>query len=232
VLAAEVFVWWAHTDDLTDAHLELLDHRERERWARYQRQADRDRFALGSAIVRSLVADLDGTVPSHVVLDRTCPTCGAQHGPVTTPGRTWRCSVSHSGSFAVAAAVASSGATHLGVDLETGCPPDWRALLPDVLAPEEVAPEHEQAFVTLWVRKEAVLKATREGLSRPMSSVSISVSGESPRVVGGAPPLQLVDLDVRPLWDTPPAETSEVVMAAALAVGAERVQLQWRRARI
>ena len=227
-----MFGWWAHTDDLTDAHLELLDHRERERWARYQRQADRDRFALGSAVVRGLVAHLDDTVPSRVALDRTCPTCGAQHGPVTTPGRAWRCSVSHSGSFAVAAAVGSSGANQLGVDLETGCPPDWRALLPDVVAPEEVTPEHEQAFVTMWVRKEAVLKATGEGLSRPMSSVSISDSAGSPRVVVGAPPLQLDDLDVRSLRDTLPAVAGEVVMAAALAVGAERIVLRWQRARI
>jgi 4'-phosphopantetheinyl transferase len=234
VPAAEVHVWWAHTDDLTEAHLELLDHRERERWARYQRQDDRDRFALGSAVVRSLVAELDATVPSQVFLDRACPTCGAQHGPVTTPGRAWRCSVSHSGSFAVAAvaAVASSGSTLVGVDLETRCPPDWRELLPDVLAPDEVTPGHEQAFLTMWVRKEAVLKATREGLSRPMSSLSIAEVDDSPRVVTGAPPLQLVDLDVRPLRAAQAAEAAELQMAAAVAVGAERVHLHWQRARI
>jgi 4'-phosphopantetheinyl transferase len=233
--AAEVYAWWAHTDDLTDAHHALLDPRERERWARHRRQEDRDRFTLGSAVVRTLVAELDGTVPSLVDLDRACQTCGAQHGPVTTPGRGWRCSVSHSGSFAVAAAVASTTAGHLGVDLETTCPPDWRILLPDVLAPDEVAPRHEQGFLTLWVRKEAVLKATGEGLSRPMSSVCLadgSGSGDAPRVVGGAPPLQLVDLDVRPLRAAQTGGSAAAPMAAALAVDAERVTVQWRRASI
>jgi 4'-phosphopantetheinyl transferase len=83
----EVHVWWAHTDDLTDAHEEMLDEHERVRWSRYQRRDDRDRFALGSAVVRSLVAELDGTAPGRVILDRACPRCGEQHGPVATSGR-------------------------------------------------------------------------------------------------------------------------------------------------
>lgn len=226
--AVEVHVWWAHTDQLTDAHVALLDETERERWARHRRQDGRDRFALGSAIVRSLVAELDGVVAAGVALDRACPRCGAQHGPVTTPGRDWRCSVSHSGAFAVAAVVAASAASAVGVDLETRCPPEWVDLLPRVLAPEETAPEDEAGFLTLWVRKEAVLKASGDGLSRPMSAVQVSGPTDAPRLTGGAPPLVLVDLDLGPLRAAGAGETS----AATLAVGAERVQVQWERARI
>jgi 4'-phosphopantetheinyl transferase len=226
--AAEVYVWWAHTDDLTDAHLALLDHRERERLARFERGDDRDRFTLGSAVVRSLVAELDGTVPAQVSVDRTCPRCGAQHGPVTTPGRTWRCSVSHSGPFAVAAVVAASSASLVGVDLETRCPADWPELLPKVLAPDEAPPEHESEFVTMWVRKEAVVKATGEGLSRPLSSVHVSGAADPPRFIDAASSLQLLDLDLRRLR---PMRVGRHA-AAALAVGADRLEVHWHRARI
>ena len=145
-----------------------------------------------------------------MALDRTCPRCGAQHGPVTTPGRPWHCSVSHSGPFAVAAVVAADDATTVGIDLETTCPPDWEALLPDVLAPGEAAPADEAGFLRTWVRKEAVVKATREGLSRQLSSVDLAaLPGQ----------LRVLDLDVTELGATGP-------IAAAVAVdGAARVEL-------
>ena len=168
-----VHVWWATTDDLTAADVELLDDAERARRTRLQRAADRDRFVLGAALVRGLVAHLDGTDPGRVALDRTCVRCGEPHGPVTTPGRPWLCTVSHSGEYAVAAV----SAARVGVDVETGCPPEWRDLLTDVLAPGEAAPSDEDGFLHLWVRKEAVLKATHEGLTRPMSSVDLAALG-------------------------------------------------------
>ena len=211
-------MWWAGTDQLTQAHRELLDPVESARTTHLKRADDRDRFALGSALVRSLVASLDATEPAHVALDRTCPRCGAQHGPVRAPGRGWRLSVSHSGPFAVAAAVATSAAGALGIDLETRCPPEWAALVPGLLAPGEPAPLDEAAFLALWVRKEAVLKSTGEGLSRPMSTVDVS-GGESDDV-------RILDLDVSPLSSA----ARKGPVAAALAVGAPRVRLRWEPA--
>jgi 4'-phosphopantetheinyl transferase len=178
-------------------------------------------------VARSLVAELDGALPGQVLLDRTCPTCGAQHGPVTTPGRAWHCSVSHSGPFAVVAVVPASESAMIGVDVETRCPPDWPTLLSEVVAPGEPAPEGPQEFLALWVRKEAVLKATREGLSRPMSSIRLASPPDPPRILAGAPPLRLVDLDARPLQASPPVE-----IAAALAVEGEGLAITWERARI
>jgi 4'-phosphopantetheinyl transferase len=227
--AAEVHVWWARTDRLTEAHHDLLDQIERGRWARFQHRDDRDRFVLGSVLLRSLVAELDGTVAAQVVLDRTCPRCGEQHGPVTTPGRDWRCSLTHSGAFALAAAVAASDASMVGVDLETRCPPDWTALATGLLAPGEPGPADEAGFLTTWVRKEAVLKATGEGLSRPMSTVRLAGSATGrPRLLGDSPALRLVDLDVGPLRAAGAGDAT----AAALAVGAEQVLVRWEPARI
>jgi 4'-phosphopantetheinyl transferase len=210
-----VHVRWARTDDLTSSHVELLDDHEKDRLARLRQQGDRDRFVLGAAVLRGLVAGLEQTEPRLVALDRTCPRCAAQHGPVATPGRPWQCSVSHSGPFAVAAVVAADAATTVGVDLETACPPDWSALLTDVLAPGEAAPEDEAGFLRTWVRKEAVVKATREGLTRQLSSVDLTT-----------PPgdLRVLDLDVIELGAAGP-------IAAAVAVdGPARIELD--RARI
>jgi 4'-phosphopantetheinyl transferase len=170
VLADIVHVWWASTEDLSEEHARWLDDTERERLGRLRGTGDGDRFVLGAALLRALVADLDGTDPASVALDRTCPRCGEQHGPVTAPGRAWQVSVSHSGTYAVAAAAAGP----VGVDVETHCPPDWRDLLPRVLADGESEPADELAFLATWVRKEAVVKATHEGLSRALPTVTLA----------------------------------------------------------
>jgi 4'-phosphopantetheinyl transferase len=210
-----VHVRWARTDDLNEGHIDLLDDQERDRLARLRRAEDRDRFVLGAALVRDLVAWLEDGEPRLVALDRTCPRCGAQHGPVSTPGRAWHCSVSHSGSFAVVAVVGASAATTVGVDVETRCPPEWRRMLRDVLAPGEVAPADEGGFVRTWVRKEAVVKATREGLSRPMSSVDLASLPDG---------LRVVDLDVSALGEAgPPAAAVAVDGPAAVELERGRI---------
>lgn len=218
-------MWWARLDDLTEAHLGVLDKHERERLARLRRPEDQARFALGSVVVRSLVAELADTRAELVRVDRTCPRCGAQHGPVTLPDLAWHCSVSHSGSFALVAAVAHEDSAMVGVDLETRVPPDWPRLLPRVLAPGEPEPADAREFLALWVRKESVLKATREGLSRPMSSVRLTGAVDPRGAVDGAPPLQLTDLDPTPL-----GASGEV--AGAVAVAGDGLAVTWERARI
>ena len=75
--AVVVHVRWARTDDLTDRHVDLLDDREKDRLTRLKRQGDRDRFVLGAAVVRGLVAQLEQTEPGLLQLDRTCPRCAA-----------------------------------------------------------------------------------------------------------------------------------------------------------
>ena len=205
--AARVWVRWAPISDLRD-HVALLDERERERWAAYSREEDRHRFALGSSLVRRLVGELEGVRPVEVVLDRTCTHCGAPHGPVTTPDLPWRCSVSHSGEYAVAAVAAAHDTTALGIDLETRRPDDWRRLLRRVLADGEAEPADADAFVETWARKEAVLKATGEGLNRSMTTVRL---GDGRALVDGGPTLAVADLHGLPA-------------TAALAVGADAVE--------
>ncbi len=128
----------------------------------------------------------------------------------------------------MAAVVADAAASALGVDLETRCPPEWVDLLPGVLAPDEAPPADERGFLALWVRKEAVLKAYGDGLTRPMSSFSVSGATGHPRLSGEAPSLRLADLDVAPLQSA----GAGTALAAALAVGAEDLRVHWQRARL
>jgi phosphopantetheinyl transferase len=90
----------------------------------------------------------------------------------------------------------------------------------DLLSTGEQVPGDEAGFLATWVRKEAVLKATGEGLSRPMSTVDVTTDAVDS--------LRLLDLDITHLRGAGAPRAT----AAALAVGAQRVRLRWERARI
>jgi 4'-phosphopantetheinyl transferase len=221
-MPVEVTARWGLVSDLARRHRRWLDDTERERLSRLRRAEDRDRFVLGSTLVRALVAELDGVAPGQVRLDRRCARCGDQHGPVTLPGRGWSCSVTHSGPFA-AVAVAPAP-TRVGVDLEVACPPEWPDLLARVLAPGEVAPADGAEFLSRWVAKEALLKATHHGLTLPMTSVTVGHGGAA-RVGAEPPGWQVVGLDVQPL-----GAPSEAAAALAVDTGPGPPSVGWARA--
>ncbi|MEU9826322.1 4'-phosphopantetheinyl transferase family protein [Micromonospora chersina] len=107
------------TVGLTAAHvglLEVLDDRERQRVERIVAEADRARFLLGAALLRT-VAGLMLDVPAEAVtVDRTCPQCGRWHGRPRLLGTALETSVSHSGAVVTVAALPGGG--RVGVDVE------------------------------------------------------------------------------------------------------------------
>ncbi len=110
-----VRVWLATLADADLALLEWLDEREKERFRRYHRDADRARFLLGAAMFRAAVAQQSGVAPSEVPVDRTCDTCHAWHGKPIVPGSPFSLSVSHSGSLV---ALALTVSRPVGIDVE------------------------------------------------------------------------------------------------------------------
>ena len=92
----------------------LLDHAERERWAAYRRDADRDRFLVGCGLAKTVIAAGTGQRPAEVSFDRACRQCGKPHGKPAVRGGDLEFSVAHSGDL-VAVAVATAP---LGVDVE------------------------------------------------------------------------------------------------------------------
>jgi 4'-phosphopantetheinyl transferase len=204
-------IYLAGTASLEPAHVAVLDAAERARAASYLRQADRDRFALGAVLLRAAAGRRLGWPPGRIAVDRNCDQCGRQHGrPRLAQAPGLHVSVTHSGTI-VAVALTCAGA--VGVDVEavgepgTGPPIATGLLIDAVCTPAERREVHSAAdFYAYWTRKEAVLKATGEGLRRPMIDVHVSPPGAAPRLLAlaGQPapcqpaPCQLTDLDAAP----------------------------------
>lgn len=179
-------------------HLRLLPDAELDRARRYQLAADRDRVMLGAVLLRLAAARAMGVEPGEVAVDRTCDRCGDQHGRPRLPGSGLHASVSHSGDLV---AVALTAAGPVGVDVEAVRPIDFVAVADRICTPSERAEVRGLTdFYTVWTRKEAVLKATGEGLARPMTDLHVSAPSAVPvllRLGSDAPPAcQLTDIPV------------------------------------
>jgi len=194
-------VWWARRQDAGPGLAGLLDETERQRWAGYRRDQDRERFVVGCALAKAVAAGAGyGEHPARIALDRTCPRCGKPHGKPRIRGGDLELSVSHSGDLI---AVAAARVTPVGVDVERrrDRPGGQEALERYVLSEDErEAFGGGRAFLVAWTRKEAVTKATGDGLRVSFRDVVVSPPGEPPRLLSWpypGPPedVSLFDLD-------------------------------------
>jgi len=190
VAAVACDVWWMaplHDDSTASA---LLDDAERARYAALRSPHDRARFATGRALARCALAFSLGTDPAAIALVTRCPACGGPHGkPVMATNTGVDFSIAHAADRVV---VATSRGAAVGVDVER-----IRAVegldAPDagVLGEAERAilrslPEQQRdaAFMRYWTRKEAVLKATGDGLVLPMAALRVTAPDQPPAVTG------------------------------------------------
>jgi 4'-phosphopantetheinyl transferase len=188
-------VWWARADDAGPAHDALLAPADLARRARLHQETDRRLLTAAWALARVVLGAALGRAPAEVAVDRTCPRCGEPHGRPEVAGLPGpRFSVAHAGDR-VAVAVCPDAA--VGVDVEVlgrFAAAELADVAAAVLAPgERVRTAAELA--TTWTRKEALLKATREGLLAPLERVVLSPPSAPARVLrwdGG--PVRLHDL--------------------------------------
>jgi 4'-phosphopantetheinyl transferase len=168
---------------------EALDEDVRRRVAALRRDEDRARHATG-AVVADRLARAHGGPEARVVRRRG-------EAPVVE-GASVFLSVAHGGGW-VAVAVAAVGP--VGVDVE----PLHRSLDVDGLAGEVLAPAEREvlalvygddarrrALLTWWTRKEAVVKATGDGLRVDPREVVVSPPDTPPRLVAFAGRPELV----------------------------------------
>lgn len=172
-----VEVWWAKIGDVRWELIAELDEAERGRLAAYARQEDKDRFLLGCAVTRRVLGIHLMIPPSDVRLDRKCDDCGRPHGKVKVEGM--QLSVSHSGDLI---GVAFHPTAPVGLDVEkVDLGIDANSLAVVSLAESETKEltryepaDRARAFTTYWTRKEAVVKATGDGMRTDLRRLVVS----------------------------------------------------------
>ena len=176
--APDLSLWWctlARPDEAMPALWQTLSPDEVQRANRYGTDALRRRYVAGRAALRVTLAERLGVAPRDVPIRRGTrgrPQLDAPHG--------LDFNVSHTRGVALIAHLDRDGA-RVGVDLEAVD----RTLAHDGLARkfltarERDAIAHldddarRRAFLRLWTCKEAMSKATGEGLSAPFDSLGI-----------------------------------------------------------
>lgn len=193
VVENECSVWWATAQD-HPALARLLDDAERRRLGRLRRTSDRDRYVTGHALLRILVSQRTGLAPEVLRFDTTCPRCDGDHGKPRLAGGVTDVpvafNVAHAGTRVV---VAVTSGTQVGVDVELVRDLDVEQL--DMLGAQILSTaEHVKllrlpssargrALAVWWTRKEAVLKATGDGLSIPPAHVIVTDPASPPAVI-------------------------------------------------
>jgi 4'-phosphopantetheinyl transferase len=185
---------WATEIRERPADLALLTSTEQVRREELRLPADRARFTLGTTLLRRITGRVLGIPAASVAIDRTCHWCGQPHGRPKLPGTNLYASISHSGDRVVAAL--AFGAP-VGVDVQRVEQLVAAEVADQVLGAGEVAADALALFV-YWARKEAVVKATGDGLTIPLTQVLVGDVG-SPPVLSAYPtrPVRAVlrDLD-------------------------------------
>jgi 4'-phosphopantetheinyl transferase len=177
------------------ALVELLDPAERLRRETLRRDADRVRFTLGAVTLRLGAAAALDVDAADVRVRRVCRDCRGPHGRPELPGTDLYASVAHSGERV---AVALTRTAPVGVDVEVLHAVDLDTLPASVLGAGEQVTD-ERGFFRYWTRKEAVVKATGDGLRVPLTQVLVGRPDAPGRLLSypGRPGLvaSITDLD-------------------------------------
>ena len=161
----------------------LLSADETDRASRFRFPRDRRRFVTGRASLRLILGACLGERPERVAFtygERGKPALGARF-----KGAALSFNVSHSEDLGL---VAVARGREVGVDVERRRPLRDAAAIAErffstrereeLLALPEA--EREAAFFAGWARKEAFIKATGEGLARPLDGFTVSLRAGEP----------------------------------------------------
>jgi 4'-phosphopantetheinyl transferase len=197
---------------------ELLSAEERGRAGKYRFEEDRRRFIVARCMLRLVLSSCAGRDPRAIVFE---PGPNGKPRLKDEPPAGLQFNVSHSGDIVV---VAVARGRDVGVDVEImRCPVPGMDAVRHYLSAREQAvidalagPAQARAFYRLWSRKEALLKATGEGLGGLDRSLDLS-SGSDFRRRGTA--WYVADLDLQPAY----------VAALAVEGGAGAIKIsEWR----
>ncbi len=181
----EVHVWRVDLDGAPEAAVaSSLSADERERARRFRFERDRQRFVAARGLLRRLVGRYLDQEPARVRFGY-----GPRGKPFVDAAGGLRFNVSHSAGLAL---VAFAWGREVGVDVERLRPvPEAEDIARQYFSRWEESelrrlPEGERAaaFFRCWTRKEAFVKATGDGLSRPLDAFDVTLApGEPARLV-------------------------------------------------
>ncbi|GAA3274612.1 4'-phosphopantetheinyl transferase family protein [Streptomyces lavendulae] len=182
-----VALWLMRATHDDDAYL-LLDARERRRWKALLREDHRTRYLASHGALRRLLGHYLGIGGHEVAFAReACPRCGAPHGRPAVRGGGIHFSLSHSRDLAFLA----FSSVPVGVDIEAHPRAEVSDSVTDSLHPLErdefalLPPESRPAaFARCWVRKEAYLKGTGEGVAEELGRRYMGMGPEPAPVPG------------------------------------------------
>jgi 4'-phosphopantetheinyl transferase len=171
--------WLDLPDERREALAERLSAEERARAARFVFVRDRHHFLAARGLLRVILASYLDRAPEELSFHY-----GAYGKPALAaagPGADLRFNVSHSHGLAL---FAIADGREVGVDVERiEAKADLQRLAEGFFAAREVEAlrslcpsEQPRAFFACWTRKEAFIKATGEGLSRPLDGFDVSVA--------------------------------------------------------
>jgi 4'-phosphopantetheinyl transferase len=230
--ANDAHVWAAPLEVPPEVQTRLaatLSADERERAARFKFENLRHRFITGRGRLREILGRYLNTDPA------TLEFAYCNHGKPSLaskgPGTEIQFNLAHSSELAL---FAFTRAGEIGVDVERIRPvKDMEELVARFFSPRETglfrevaADDRPAAFFNLWTRKEAMLKATGEGIAGSLDSIEVTLlPGEPARVVRIAGDAQ--SATQWSLRELSPAEG----FVGAVAVRAREVRVQcwqWR----
>lgn len=164
----------------------MLDRGEKERANRFRFPQLKKRWLVSRAGLKDILAQYCSLTPENVRFEHE------QYGKPLLADRTGEpnlhFNLSHSHNLAL---VGVTRVAPIGVDLEYLRPvSDWRNVAKRFFSPNEYrqfmrvpANQRERAFYCCWTRKEAVIKATGEGLSARLDSFDVSFAPGEPTEV-------------------------------------------------
>ncbi len=188
--AVGVALWWASlaaSDDELARLSAWLAPEEHARAARYGRESLARRYVLGRARLRWILGRAVGVPPAEVPIVR-----GARGRPQLEGNAGFDFNISHTEGVALIGIVRDG---RIGVDVEHSA----RVVRADGLARKFLTPaeqatlaplgesERRTRFLRYWTCKEAMSKATGEGLSAPFRQLDVALANTIELVHGPAP---------------------------------------------
>lgn len=186
----EIHVWAAQLTvdrDILEAHIATLSPDEKARAERFRFDKHRHRFVVGRGVLRNILGRYLQVDPASLRFDYLTNGKPALTREFARAGIHFN--LSHSEDLAL---VAVTRIGIVGVDVEwVRAIDDVDALVARFFSPREnelfqkvSSSEKPAAFFNLWTRKEALLKATGEGITRSLSLVEVSfLPGELARLL-------------------------------------------------